>query len=101
MNKDELKRIVAGILKMLVKATQQDRIDFDEDMAHEQIFYLLAPVIEKAEKWDKVKEIAKRIWKDSCCENCPVEDRCDSTNSLCGQMDNVVDALEGGQDANS
>ena len=57
MDRDKLSRITAGILKMLVKATQQDRIDFDEDMAHEQIFYLLAPILADAEKWRKVKDM--------------------------------------------
>ena len=93
MKDDELKRLVAGILKMLVKTTQQDRIDFDEDMAHEQIFYLLAPTIEKAEKWDKVKECA---YSRPPCK-CPLweEDACTLEYGGCIFRD-VVDALEGG-----
>jgi hypothetical protein len=94
MDRDKLSKTIAGILKMLVKATQQDRIDFDEDLAHEQIISLLAPVIEAAELWEKVEEIAKRNWMDDPCEDCPVEERCDSCNSLCGQADSVVDALK-------
>lgn len=50
MDRDKISKTIAGILKMLVNATQQDRIDFDEDLAHEQILSLLAPVFEKAEK---------------------------------------------------
>lgn len=60
MDRDELSRVIAGILKMLVKATQQDRIDFDEDLAHEQIMYLIAPELEKARRFEKaLQEIAK------------------------------------------
>jgi hypothetical protein len=77
-----------------------DALKYSSYLIAKKILEYMAPTIEKAEKWDKVKEIAKRIWKDSCCEDCPVEDRCDSTNSLCGQMDNVVDALEGGKSEN-
>jgi hypothetical protein len=69
MDRDKLSKTIAGILKMLVKATQQDRIDFDEDLAHEQILSILAPVFEKAEKWERVEELAR--YKGDCgyCKN--------------------------------
>jgi hypothetical protein len=60
MDRDKISKTIAGVLKMLVKTTQQDRIDFDEDLAHEQIMYLLAPVIEKAEKYKKALEQIER-----------------------------------------
>lgn len=57
---------------------------------------LLAPELEKAGKWDRVKEIAKRNGLDEYpCEGCPVTDMCDSSDSLCGQAESIVDALEG------
>ena len=46
-----------------------------------------------AEKWRKVEEIAKRNWTDDPCEDCPVAERCDSSNSLCGQADDLIEAL--------
>ena len=47
-----------------------------------------------AEKWRKVKEIAKRNWYDGYpCDGCPVENCCDSADSLCGQADALVQAL--------
>jgi hypothetical protein len=50
---------------------------------------------EKARKWDRVKEIAKRNELDSYpCEGCSVESMCDSTLSLCGQADTLVEALD-------
>lgn len=49
-----------------------------------------------AEKWRKVKEIAKRNWYDGYpCDGCPVENCCDSADSLCGQADALVQALTG------
>ncbi len=51
---------------------------------------------EKARKWDRVKELAERNWLDEYpCEGCSVESMCDSSLSLCGQADSIVDALEG------
>jgi len=92
MDRDKLSRITAGILKMLVKATQQDRIDFDEDMAHEQIFYLLAPILADAEKWRRVKECADS--RPPC--KCPLwyNDACNLEYGGCIFRD-VVNALEG------
>ena len=93
--KDELSRIIAGILKMLVKATQQDRIDFDEDLAHEQIIYIITPELAKAEKWDRVKEIARGI-----CEECPL-DSCEQYEFVnpCEAFEDVVNALENEKEA--
>ena len=49
---------------------------------------------EKARLWDRVKEIAGRNWLDEYpCEGCSVADMCDSSLSLCGQADSIVDAL--------
>lgn len=60
-----------------------------------EILSLLAPELEKARKWDRVKEIAKRNELDSYpCEGCSVESMCDSTLSLCGQADTLVEALD-------
>lgn len=54
---------------------------------------------EDAERWRKVKEIAKRNDLDYYpCRDCPVSDNCDSADSLCGQAGSIVDALEGGKD---
>ena len=47
----------------------------------------------KAGLWEKVEEIAKRNWMDDPCEDCPVAERCDSSNSLCGQADDLIEAL--------
>jgi hypothetical protein len=94
MDRDELSRITAGILKMLVKATQQDRIDFDEDMAHEQIFYLLAPVLADAEKWRRIE----RAYNSSPPCDCPEWDgykaECMIEAAHC-PFNDVVNALEG------
>lgn len=94
--KDELSRIIAGILKMLVKATQQDRIDFDEDLAHEQIIYIITPELAKAEKWDRVKEIAGFSEMPlSYCHKCPCFNSCElSEEYLCTLAKNIVDALK-------
>jgi len=92
MDRDKLSKTIAGILKMLVKATQQDRIDFDEDLAHEQIMYLLAPVIEDAELWEKVEELAR--YKGDCgyCKN---DDLCMKfPSSACYICEGVVQALK-------
>ena len=60
------------------------------------ILSLLAPILADAEKWRGVKEIAGRNWLDEYpCEGCSVESMCDSSLSLCGQADSIVDALEG------
>lgn len=51
--------------------------------------------VKDAALWRKVKEIATRNELDDYpCEGCPVEAQCDSSDSLCGQMDNVVYAME-------
>lgn len=56
---------------------------------------VLKKLVADAEKWRRVKEIASRNWLDDYpCEGCSVEAMCDSTLSLCGQADSIVDALE-------
>lgn len=59
----------------------------------------LREMLEKAEKWDRIEEIAKRNWTIDPCEDCPVAERCDSSNSLCGQADDIVEALSEVSDA--
>ena len=55
----------------------------------------LAPELEKARLWDRVKEVAKRNNLDGYpCEGCSVMKSCDSGISLCGQAEFIVDALE-------
>lgn len=70
-----------------------------KEKAHTERFISLMDAEEdelrrKARLWDEVEEIAKRNWMDDPCEDCPVEERCDSCNSLCGQAYSVVDALK-------
>ena len=48
--------------------------------------------------WRKVKEIAERNWMIDPCDDCPVSERCDSADSLCGQADAVVNALKEAHD---
>ncbi len=56
----------------------------------------LKEVFADAGKWRKVEEIAKRNWYDGYpCDGCPVENCCDSADSLCGQADALVQALTG------
>ncbi len=83
--KDKLREeIVEEISSMIDIAKTADRI-----------LSLIAPELDAARKWDRVKEIAARNWLDGYpCGGCSVEDMCDSSLSLCGQADSIVDALE-------
>ena len=94
MDRDKISKTIAGILKMLVKATQQDRIDFDEDLAHEQIISLLAPVIEAAELWEKVEELAAH-YRHVGCAGCPeMNTKTGWCSGRCSTADAIVKALK-------
>ena len=59
----------------------------------DKIISILAPELEKARKWDRVKEIVSQ--KD--CKGCPsyvcATDGCDACDECC-PFDKVVEALE-------
>ena len=61
-----------------------------EDVARD-ILSLIAPILEKAEKWDRVEEIAK-MFDIEGCEGCPM---INTPYHICGNAWCVVDALEG------
>ena len=80
----------------LISLLKEYSIDHDlAPQATGEILSLLAPELEKARLWDRVKEIAKRNNLDGYpCEGCSVMKSCDSGISLCGQAESIVDALE-------
>lgn len=84
MDRDELRDKINRILFHTL--SNEERAD--------KIMELIAPELEKAKRWDGVEEMAARNELDGYpCEGCPVEDVCDSSFSLCGQADSIVDAL--------
>jgi hypothetical protein len=58
-----------------------------------KILEYMAPTIEKAEKWDKMKECA-RLRNTRTCDTCPLV-VCEDV--LCTYAKSIVEALEGGQ----
>lgn len=94
MDRDELREKIKAII---IEAREEDHhgnLLMYSDEATDSILSLLAPVLADAEKWDRVKELAERNWLDEYpCEGCSVEDMCDSSLSLCGDADSLVDAL--------
>ena len=64
----------------------------------DRILALLAPTIEKAKKWDKVKAIAEVVVLAPCAECCKFSKPCSNLEAdydLCDACKLVVDALEG------
>ena len=79
------------LISKLIRAAQGDPFE-----ASRRVAELIAPILDDAERWRKVKEIAGRNWLDEYpCEGCSVADMCDSSLSLCGQADSIVNALDG------
>ena len=82
MNKDELRD---DINRILFHTLRMERVD--------KIVEFLAPELEKANKWNKVVEIAEHAFTIEC-EGCPVV--CNITGDhLCDYAVKVVNALEG------
>ncbi len=99
--KDELKKEIAK----LYVSNQFDKYilvgDREDEEFADSILSLLTPTIEKAEKWDKVKEIAKLA--DYSCEKdytlCPFRNICNKPEDcICVPIKTIVEALEGCQD---
>ena len=95
--------VVDKYLELRAKAAKWDsyQAELANEKTHTDRFISLIDAEEDelrrdAEKWRKVEEIAKRNWYDGYpCEGCPVENCCDSADSLCGQADALVQALTG------
>lgn len=97
MTRDELKEKIAILYgkRRYGHSYQDPECRIESINFADKILSLLAPELEKAAKWDRVKEIAERNWLDEYpCEGCSVQDMCDSTLSLCGQAESIVYALE-------
>jgi MinD superfamily P-loop ATPase len=82
------------ISKMLYEKTPL--LDTECDITASYLMVLLKPELEKAEKWDRVKEIARVYEKSIPCTECIWESHCKLTHqSLCYCAFQSVDALEG------
>jgi len=74
------------LIYKLVKAAHGDPFE-----ASRRVAELIAPILDKAEKWDRVKEIAKTT---DCYPICPFVDFCANSDIPCC-FGVIVDALEG------
>lgn len=90
---DTIKKELFNLLNRVTRADLTDENGYDYYILDPQELITLKQKLKDAEKWEKVEEIAKRNWTDDPCEGCPVEDMCDSADSLCGQADSIVDAF--------
>ena len=91
MNRDELKEKIKAII---IEAREEDHhgnLLMYSDEATDLILFLLAPEFTDAEKWRKVKEIAK-MFDIKGCEGCPM---INTNYHICGNAWCVVNALEG------
>ena len=99
---DELKKGIMALLdaaEIIIKAppefyAMKDKVTLAIDGKAgiaDDILSLLAPELEKARKWDRVKEIAKYGHK-TCSRECPAWDFC--YDGLCQNVFEVVEALE-------
>ena len=97
MDRDELKEKLA---KQLYEWIDDDGWEWREITKTSRDVYrvkaaailsLLAPILADAEKWRKVKEIAK-MFDIEGCEGCPM---INTPYHICGNAWCVVDALEG------
>ena len=93
--------VVDKYLELRAKAAKWDayQAELANEKTHTDRFISLMDAEEDdlrrdAALWRKVKEIATRNWIDGPCDGCPVFKKCDSSDSLCGQADAVVKALE-------
>ncbi len=93
--------VVDKYLELRAKAAKWDayQAELANEKTHTDRFISLMDAEEdelrrKAEEWEKVEEIAKRNWMDDPCEGCPLEERCDSANPLCGQADSIVEVFK-------
>jgi hypothetical protein len=94
MTKDELRG-------KLLNLTEEHFGCVLDDMADE-ILSLLAPELEKAEKWDKIVRIADYENKARCdasCDGCPL-DSIIFCGTVCRYMKGIIDVLEGGKSEN-
>jgi len=86
MDRDELKvRINNRIVSHLLHGVMIPGVE-------DAIIDIIAPILADAEKWRRVKEIAKYGHK-TCSRECPAWDFC--CDGLCQNVFEVVDALEG------
>jgi len=91
--KDELKREICTIAH---SGFQKDYMsscecDYDADKVADSILSLLAPTIEKAEKWDKLKDIARYRYKMDCSD-CPMQ-KIEQCTELCECLSRVIKSL--------
>jgi len=75
------------LIYKLVKAAQHG----DPFEASRRVAELISPILDKAERWRKVKEIAK-MFDIEGCEGCPM---INTNYHICGNAWCVVNALEG------
>jgi len=78
-------------LRDAIEGTLEHTCCEDFETQATSILSLLAPILADAEKWRKVKEIAK-MFDIEGCEGCPM---INTNYHICGNAWCVVDALEG------